>query len=313
MVRAFCFGAVGALVAASLWATTSILTGYELGIIAILVGLIVGYAVRLGARGPGSRSAQTIAIALTFYALAYAMLPVVIHQITKNPEMRTEFAEAFERGLQTAGERQHPFSNEEDAFTTATTTPSTIPPVPTSSNATTNFTTTTALAALRPTISDDDERILDSLTSGTTITTRIATQFAEDIADLDYRVVPTDTSGTLLVLDAHPPTSATLAMLPRSSQRAAGHFSLPEPDAASFGARHPVLGLFIVLILLLILFLLGPVVIYVMVIVSSPLSALFLAIALWEAWKLNRHVPRDFAGPFADQPEISFAQAEYHP
>lgn len=314
MVRAFCFGAVGALVAASLWATTSILTGYELGIIAILVGLIVGYAVRVGARGPGSRSAQVIALGLTLYALSYAMIPIVIHQIMRNPEMRAAVVEGFERGLQMTGEHDRSLDEQatQDIITSLTLSRcADSAPAIAASDAATSLTSTAGLADLASIITPEDEQIYESITSGTTITTRIATLFADDLADLDFNVVPTATSDTLLVLDAHPSTSATL--LSSTPCYPLSGFSLPEPDPDSFAARHPLFGLAIGLLLLAILFLLAPVIINIMTIGASPMSALFLAIALWEAWKLNRHVPRDFAGPFADQPEISFAQAEYHP
>ncbi|HEY1308481.1 MAG TPA: hypothetical protein VGF24_33260 [Vicinamibacterales bacterium] len=50
----------------------------EIGIVAILIGYMVGYAVRKGAGGRGGRRFQVMAIALTYCAVALAYTPIVI-------------------------------------------------------------------------------------------------------------------------------------------------------------------------------------------------------------------------------------------
>jgi hypothetical protein len=53
------------------------LTDFEIGIVAILIGWMVGYAVRKGAGG-GGRRYQVLAIALTYFAVALAYTPIVV-------------------------------------------------------------------------------------------------------------------------------------------------------------------------------------------------------------------------------------------
>ena len=45
------FGAVAALIGALLWAVITVLTNYQIGYMAVAVGFLVGYAVRLGGKG----------------------------------------------------------------------------------------------------------------------------------------------------------------------------------------------------------------------------------------------------------------------
>ena len=49
--RGILFGVVGALVAAATWGAITYLTGHQYGFAAILVGLLVGFAVRFGGKG----------------------------------------------------------------------------------------------------------------------------------------------------------------------------------------------------------------------------------------------------------------------
>jgi hypothetical protein len=95
-MKAGCLGYFAALAAAAVWATVTILTGYALGIIAIVVGLIVGAIVRKFSGG--GRRYQFLALFLTVTALAYATVPMFICEVIKNPEMRAEFTSAFEKG-----------------------------------------------------------------------------------------------------------------------------------------------------------------------------------------------------------------------
>lgn len=67
--RATVFGAVGALGGALLYFAVVALTGYEIGLIAIVVGFMVGFMVRLGARSRGGRSYQVLALTLTYLAI----------------------------------------------------------------------------------------------------------------------------------------------------------------------------------------------------------------------------------------------------
>jgi hypothetical protein len=52
-------------------------------------------------------------------------------------------------------------------------------------------------------------------------------------------------------------------------------------------------------------------VLYALLLVSDPFSLVFLAIALWEAWRFNRPQDRTFEGPFRTHEEpIDFTEAK---
>ena len=53
----------------------------EIGIVAILIGYMVGYAVRTGARGRGARRFQVLAVALTYASIALAYAPIAYKQV----------------------------------------------------------------------------------------------------------------------------------------------------------------------------------------------------------------------------------------
>jgi hypothetical protein len=52
----------------------------EIGIVAILIGYMVGYAVRTGARGRGGFRFQVLAVALTYASIALAYAPIAFKQ-----------------------------------------------------------------------------------------------------------------------------------------------------------------------------------------------------------------------------------------
>src|SRR2546423_15633123 len=53
----------------------------EIGIIAVLIGYMVGYAIRKGARGRGGRRFQILAVALTYASIALAYTPLALNQL----------------------------------------------------------------------------------------------------------------------------------------------------------------------------------------------------------------------------------------
>ncbi|HTQ06106.1 MAG TPA: hypothetical protein VMI54_19725 [Polyangiaceae bacterium] len=57
------------------------ITGYEFSIVAILVGVVVGAAVRHGAGGSGGRRYQELAVFLTYSAIALANIPPILAEI----------------------------------------------------------------------------------------------------------------------------------------------------------------------------------------------------------------------------------------
>jgi hypothetical protein len=80
MVRAVLFGLVAAVIGAAIYLGV-LATGWEIALVAILVGWIVGWAVRRGA-GTGGRRFQLLAVALTYLAIATAYAPVMLSMST---------------------------------------------------------------------------------------------------------------------------------------------------------------------------------------------------------------------------------------
>jgi hypothetical protein len=74
-------GLGGGLVGALLYYAVLKLTGYEIGLIAIVVGLIVGRAVRWGSGGRGGRGYQVMAVAITYIAIVSTYVPFIIEAV----------------------------------------------------------------------------------------------------------------------------------------------------------------------------------------------------------------------------------------
>ena len=92
--RALLFGGLAAIAGAAVWMTVTLLTGYEIGFIAILVGLIVGAGVKKGARGRGGWLYQSLAVLLTYLAIVSTYVPAVYEGITQGiEEQRAEDAD----------------------------------------------------------------------------------------------------------------------------------------------------------------------------------------------------------------------------
>lgn len=90
MSRAHFWGALqyGALAAAAgsvAWIVISKITGYEIGIVAIGIGYLVGKSVRKGAGGFGGTRYQVLAMSLTYAAIALASLPAIFEAIRHSP------------------------------------------------------------------------------------------------------------------------------------------------------------------------------------------------------------------------------------
>ena len=77
-LRATVFGSVAAAVGAGIYFGIAALTGYEFGLVAIIVGLLVGAAVRNGSRGRGGWVYQTLAIVLTYTAIVTTYVPHIV-------------------------------------------------------------------------------------------------------------------------------------------------------------------------------------------------------------------------------------------
>jgi hypothetical protein len=85
LARAALYGAGAGLAGCALYATVAIVTGLEVGLIAILVGYMVGKAIRRASNGLGGRPQQILAITLTYFAITTSYIPVFIYHIVKHP------------------------------------------------------------------------------------------------------------------------------------------------------------------------------------------------------------------------------------
>jgi transcriptional regulator with XRE-family HTH domain len=72
------FGLGAGVVGAVIYYAVIAIAHLEIGIVAILIGYMVGYAVRKGARGRGGRRFQILAVALTYASVGLAYTPVVL-------------------------------------------------------------------------------------------------------------------------------------------------------------------------------------------------------------------------------------------
>jgi hypothetical protein len=76
LARPIAFGIGAAIIGAIIYGTVLVGTGYAVGLVALLVGYLVGAAVRKGSRGRGGRPQQGIAAALTYLSVAAVYIAV---------------------------------------------------------------------------------------------------------------------------------------------------------------------------------------------------------------------------------------------
>jgi hypothetical protein len=79
-VRALLFGLVGAAIGAGIYYAILALTGYEIGLVAIVVGWLVGRGVSMGANARGGALYQALAIVLTYIAIVSTYIPLAIKE-----------------------------------------------------------------------------------------------------------------------------------------------------------------------------------------------------------------------------------------
>jgi hypothetical protein len=76
--KALILGLLAAGLGAGIYYAISALTGYEFGLVAIIVGLMVGAAVKKGAEGRGGWRYQLLAMSLTYMAIVSTYVPYII-------------------------------------------------------------------------------------------------------------------------------------------------------------------------------------------------------------------------------------------
>ena len=96
--RALFLGTLAMFFGAAVWYGIRALTGYDIGLVAIFVGYLVGVAVRRGSGGLGGRGYQFLAMLLTYLGISISMIPDVITAIRDLPAEEETAAPAEEGG-----------------------------------------------------------------------------------------------------------------------------------------------------------------------------------------------------------------------
>lgn len=92
-LRACVYGALAAVAGSLLYFGISALTGYNFGLIAIVVGVFVGQAVRKGSGGRGGLLYQLLAVFLTYSSIVTTYIPYIVHDLAEQ-EKREDTAAA---------------------------------------------------------------------------------------------------------------------------------------------------------------------------------------------------------------------------
>jgi hypothetical protein len=93
LARAIAFGVVAAVLGAALYYAVIAITNFEIGIVAIAIGYMVGFSVRKGAGG-GGRRFQIIALLLTYWAVGLAYVPLAFKGAATARQEQQESAKA---------------------------------------------------------------------------------------------------------------------------------------------------------------------------------------------------------------------------
>ena len=79
--RAVLFGIGASILGAALYFAVLAISGFEVGLVAIAIGYMVGYGIRLGTRGRGGRRFQVLALVLTYWAIGLAYSTLAVQQL----------------------------------------------------------------------------------------------------------------------------------------------------------------------------------------------------------------------------------------
>ena len=90
--KALGLGAAAAALGAGVYFGVEALTGYEFGLIAVVVGLVVGAAVRKGSSGRGGWRYQALAMFLTYSAVVGTDSTLIARELSKEIQARAESA-----------------------------------------------------------------------------------------------------------------------------------------------------------------------------------------------------------------------------
>lgn len=88
LARAALYGGGAGLLGCIIYATIAILFDLEIGIVAILVGYLVGKAIRHASGGLGGRAQQILAVVITYFSITTSYIPVYVATLIKHPPAR---------------------------------------------------------------------------------------------------------------------------------------------------------------------------------------------------------------------------------
>lgn len=105
LIRAGVFGLGAAIAGAAIYYAVIAIANLEIGIVAILIGYMVGYSVRKGAGGRGGRRFQILAVVLTYWSVGLAYTPLAFKQSSLNKSEKTPSSVAVDsaRAPESAG------------------------------------------------------------------------------------------------------------------------------------------------------------------------------------------------------------------
>ncbi len=91
-LRAAVYGAGAGAVGSGIWYAVRAGTGYEVGLIAVAVGFMVGAAVRKGSNGRGGWRYQALAMFLTYASIVSSYVPDIVTEIGKMGQSKPDHA-----------------------------------------------------------------------------------------------------------------------------------------------------------------------------------------------------------------------------
>jgi len=83
LLKAALYGVGAAIAGCAIYATVAIAVHIELALIAILIGYMVGRAVRYGSQGLGGRPQQILALLLTYFAITFSYVVVAGYALSQ--------------------------------------------------------------------------------------------------------------------------------------------------------------------------------------------------------------------------------------
>ena len=95
LARTSVFGLGAAVLGAVLYYAVIAISNFEIGIVAIAIGYMVGYAVRAGAKGRGGRRFQVLALVLTYWAVGLAYTPFAFSEMSEQNEQTAQTTPAL--------------------------------------------------------------------------------------------------------------------------------------------------------------------------------------------------------------------------